>query len=771
MTTKRFIKPFGDDGLRVPVSDTPSGTDVNYETGYPEEYGFDPVTDPAARFVQLTEENQILHDITSNLKLWQENVFPDFITAENNGGVTWEYKKGDTVLYNGENYESLEDNNTDLPTTEKWVIKKPNEVLRAILIGLGYSGNYGFFEKGFVYREVGDLGFSSDGVAYIYAGVNLLPVTVPKSTDPESSNDYEVATLGKASSVTNDNGGTAQDQFNFKNGLTVNEAINYSGIASLIDSRVWLTDRNAWFKVVLTSTVTPDGARYIQSLSNLSYSFSLIISESMTLKNFGCVGDDSTINDSFIESAVNSGVNELDTGKSNQLYRFNSISIPRDIAWKGKGSLVGAALGTYPSISSMRSTNSNGRLALLQSYNPSSVVFTGTDGIYGDLTIKRALITTSGSDSLEIYENLNLVNCSMHNCYPYVHKQKAVLDAPLLIVSDSPDNGVKIERLGTAYMQFGRVYNPAVRGLNLVLSGFIDIQDGGVYDVLSEDSVLATQNSQIIMKRTEVKDGARVGVNLIYGSNADALDCVITGHEGAGLVCESNGSILAEGSTITGNGTNGTGAGVSTSYGGFIQCRYSTITGNGGPACENLTGGLIQAQGVIVDKSNNSGGFQFFSRAGGHILLDEMGDSNTPLLSNTDCYPTWGMIGAGGAFCGRDDNGIASRNGISVKRLYFGQRETQTISAGVITANDIYIQVANESSAATDDLDTITVDSNTPSEVMFISPANNGETLVIKHNTGNIISPNGLDITLDAKNRVAMLVLNPSTIKWIVTKF
>lgn len=552
---------------------------------------------------------------------------------------------------------------------------------------------------------------------------------------------------------------------------TVAEAVAYSKIDKLVGRRVWIGERGAYFKVVLTSTVTPNGARYIQSTSNSSYSFSLIISESMTLNNFGCIGDDSTINDSFIESAVNSGVNELDTGKQNQLYRFNSISIPRDITWKGKGSLVGAALGTYPSISSMRSTNSNGRLALLQSYNPSSVVFTGTDGICGDLTIKRALITTSGSDSLEISENLNLVNCSMHNCYPYVYKQKAVLDAPLLIVSDSPDNGVKIERLGTAYMQFGRVYSPAVRGLNLVLSGFIDIQDGGVYDVLSGDSVLATQNSQIIMKRTEVKDGARVGVNLIYGSNADALDCVITGHEGAGLVCESNGSILAEGSTITGNGTNGTGAGVSTSYGGFIQCRYSTITGNGGPACENLTGGLIQAQGVIVDKSNNSGGFQFFSRAGGHILLDEMGDSNTPLLSNTDCHPTWGMIGAGGAFCGRDDNGIASRNGISVKRLYFGQRETQTISSGVITANDIYIQVANESSAATDNLDTITVDNNTPSEVMFISPANNGETLVIKHNTGNIISPDGLDVTLDTKNRVAMLVLNPSTIKWIVTKF
>lgn len=290
MATKRFIKPFGEDGLRVPVSDTPSGTDVNYETGYPEEYGFDPVTDPAARFPQLTEENQIFNDITGNLKLWQENVFPDFITAANNGGVAWEYKKGDTVLYNGDNYESLEDNNTDLPTTEKWLIKKPNDVLRAILIGLGYSGNYGFFEKGFVYREVGDLGFSPDGIAYVYDGVDLLPVTVSSGTDPESSSDYENVTFGKASNVTNDNGGTAQDQFNFKDGLTVSEAINYSGIANLLGSRVWLTDRNSWFEVVLSSSFSGDGAGMDELTSSVNSSYGLLLKEDLSkprVESFG----------------------------------------------------------------------------------------------------------------------------------------------------------------------------------------------------------------------------------------------------------------------------------------------------------------------------------------------------------------------------------------------------------------------------------------------------------------------------------------------------
>lgn len=224
MATKRFIKPFGEDGLRVPIPDSTAGNDVSYEKGYTEQYGFDPVTDPDAKFVELTEENQIFHDITSNLKLWQENVFPDFITAANNDGVAWEYKKGDTVLYNGENYESLENNNTDLPTTEKWVVKKPNDVLRAILIGLGYSGNYGFFEKGFVYREVGDLGFSSDGVAYIYAGVDLLPVTVPSGTDPVASSDYDSVSFNDHSKDINRNEVGAHDDIYIRT-VAIEEAI------------------------------------------------------------------------------------------------------------------------------------------------------------------------------------------------------------------------------------------------------------------------------------------------------------------------------------------------------------------------------------------------------------------------------------------------------------------------------------------------------------------------------------------------------------------
>ena len=56
---------------------------------------------------------------------------------------------------------------------------------------------------------------------------------------------------------------------------TVNDAVNYSGVPGLIGKRVWLSDRKAWFKVVLSSTVTPNGIGEIVSSANASYSFQI----------------------------------------------------------------------------------------------------------------------------------------------------------------------------------------------------------------------------------------------------------------------------------------------------------------------------------------------------------------------------------------------------------------------------------------------------------------------------------------------------------------
>ncbi len=193
MATKRFITPFAETGVKAPVSDVPAGTDVNYETGYTPEYALDPVTDPSARFVEIINENQILNDITGNIKHWQENTFPEFITAAKNGGVAWEYKKGDVVSYDGVNYESLEDANTELPTSSRWIPYLPSEIARYLEIKIFKSPTDALTEintrtllGGEVYevRKVSD-----DSLATIYSDKNGTTEIVQNGTSNASGSD------------------------------------------------------------------------------------------------------------------------------------------------------------------------------------------------------------------------------------------------------------------------------------------------------------------------------------------------------------------------------------------------------------------------------------------------------------------------------------------------------------------------------------------------------------------------------------------------------
>lgn len=140
---KRFITPFAEAGDRAEISNEPIGSDVNMQTGYPAEYEADPISDPNARFVERDKTNQLFNDITANIKEWQENTYPAFITAANNGGTAFSYKKGDRVSYNGDNYESLEDNNQDIPASPRWVDVRSLIIptFKSIFEALGYNFN------------------------------------------------------------------------------------------------------------------------------------------------------------------------------------------------------------------------------------------------------------------------------------------------------------------------------------------------------------------------------------------------------------------------------------------------------------------------------------------------------------------------------------------------------------------------------------------------------------------------------------------------------
>ena len=193
MATKRFITPFAETGVKVPVSDIPAGTDVNYETGYTPEYALDPVTDPSARFVEITNENQILNDITGNIKLWQDDNYPEFVTTASNGGVAHSYNKNVVVRYDGDLYISTEDANDTLPTSAKWIPYLPSEIAKYLELKIFQSPTDGLTEittrtlQGGEVYEVRNI--SDDSLATIYSDAAGTTEIVQDGTSSVSGDD------------------------------------------------------------------------------------------------------------------------------------------------------------------------------------------------------------------------------------------------------------------------------------------------------------------------------------------------------------------------------------------------------------------------------------------------------------------------------------------------------------------------------------------------------------------------------------------------------
>jgi len=93
--------------------------------------------------------------------------------------------------------------------------------------------------------------------------------------------------------------------------------------------------------------------------------------------------------------------------------------------------------------------------------------------------------------------------------------------------------------------------------------------------------------------------------------------------------------------------------------------------------------------------------------------------------------------------------------GQSFDQLNFQAATELTIATGAITVTQTYHTVDTQSDAASDDLDTIT---GTAGDVLYIQAAHTDRTVVIKHGTGNIITFDGADVSLDNTNKIAHLV-------------
>lgn len=90
-----------------------------------------------------------------------------------------------------------------------------------------------------------------------------------------------------------------------------------------------------------------------------------------------------------------------------------------------------------------------------------------------------------------------------------------------------------------------------------------------------------------------------------------------------------------------------------------------------------------------------------------------------------------------------------------------------TIATGSVTPTQNWHTIDTEADSASDDLDTIVASGVTDGFILFVRANNTARSVVIKHNTGNIVTTSAADITLDETYKYSILIYDATLIKWI----
>lgn len=100
--------------------------------------------------------------------------------------------------------------------------------------------------------------------------------------------------------------------------------------------------------------------------------------------------------------------------------------------------------------------------------------------------------------------------------------------------------------------------------------------------------------------------------------------------------------------------------------------------------------------------------------------------------------------------------------------LDFATSSELTIASGAATPTQNWHTVDTEGDAASDNLDTLTATNATDGFVLFLRANHADRTVVVKHNTGNIYSANGEDLTLDETRKFIVAIYDGTLSKWLV---
>ena len=123
---KFFYYPFADGGDKAPIPDgTQTNGSVSYQIGWGGDYQLDLDTDPNAKPIPRDQSNQLYFDITDNIRQYQTEATPDYITPAENLGAPFAYPVFARVRYDDGGgvrlYENQVPGNTTDPTDPSWI--------------------------------------------------------------------------------------------------------------------------------------------------------------------------------------------------------------------------------------------------------------------------------------------------------------------------------------------------------------------------------------------------------------------------------------------------------------------------------------------------------------------------------------------------------------------------------------------------------------------------------------------------------------------------
>lgn len=106
----RFIFADSGDAADLPETTQANG-EVSYQQGFGPDYdkrrvpGDGQPADPDAKSIERPDMNGVLRDLSANIRHWQQEAYPDYVPAADNGGVALSYPFLARVRFNNTVYE------------------------------------------------------------------------------------------------------------------------------------------------------------------------------------------------------------------------------------------------------------------------------------------------------------------------------------------------------------------------------------------------------------------------------------------------------------------------------------------------------------------------------------------------------------------------------------------------------------------------------------------------------------------------------------------